>query len=62
MAKEPESTTEQHQPKPPHPFLNEVEMWFQETRQDLAHLDTETHNRLYAAKERLKAKIAAYFA
>ncbi len=45
--------TTEAQPMPA--WENEVEIWFQGVAQDLAALDI--HNRLYTAKEALKARL-----
>jgi hypothetical protein len=37
----------------------EVETWFNDLRANLQGLETETHNKLYAAKEALKARLTA---
>jgi hypothetical protein len=37
----------------------EVETWFNDLRQNLRELDTEAHNKLFAAKEALKARLTA---
>ena len=37
----------------------EIETWFNDLRQNLRELDTEVHNKLFAAKEALKAKLTA---
>lgn len=37
----------------------EIETWFTDLRQNLSALDTETHNKLYAAKEALKELLTA---
>lgn len=38
----------------------EVETWFNDLRQNLAGLETETHNRIFALKEALKARLRAH--
>ena len=37
----------------------EVETWFNDLRQNLTALDTEIHNKLFAAKKELKARLTA---
>lgn len=41
---------------------NEIEVWFQDMRQNLGHLDTAVHNHLHAAKEALKARLRGLIA
>ena len=40
---------------------HELETWFNDLRHNLSDLETETHNKLFAAKEALKVKLAALF-
>lgn len=37
----------------------EIETWFNDLRGNLQGLETETHNKLFAAKEALKARLTA---
>ena len=44
----------------PAKWVTEIETWFNDLRQNLnSVLDTEAHNKLYAAKEALKVRLAA---
>jgi len=44
----------------PAKWVIEIETWFNDLRQNLnSVLDTEAHNKLYAAKEALKVRLAA---
>jgi hypothetical protein len=44
----------------PAKWITEIETWFSDLRVNLnSVLDTEAHNKLYAAKEALKARLAA---
>jgi hypothetical protein len=37
----------------------EIEIWFNDLRGNLQGIETETHNKLFAAKEALKARLTA---
>jgi len=37
----------------------EIEVWFNDLRQNLQGLETATHNKIFAAKEALKARLTA---
>lgn len=39
-----------------------VEIWFQDTRRNLASLETEAHNKLFTAKEELKQRLRGLIA
>ena len=39
-----------------------IEIWFQDTRRNLASLETEAHNKLFNAKEELKQRLRGLIA